>query len=108
MTEYKSLSLETKTKFWKKHIGQWQDSGLSQREYCKANNLKESTFTDWKAKHSTSRKSVTRVPSSVVDNFIQSQGHLELIIKDKLALRIPSNFDSQTLQRLLETLGVAL
>ena len=36
--------------FWTKHISEWKDSGLSQAQYCRTNNLKVKTFSNWKRK----------------------------------------------------------
>jgi len=30
--------------FWDKHVKHWQNSGLSQSEYCRRNNIKEKAF----------------------------------------------------------------
>ena len=30
--------------FWDNHVKQWQNSGLSQSEYCRRNNIKEKAF----------------------------------------------------------------
>jgi hypothetical protein len=35
---------------WKTHLESWKNSGLSQAEYCKRNNLKPVTFSYWKCR----------------------------------------------------------
>ena len=35
---------------WKRHIEEWNKSGLSQKDYCNKNNLKISTFGYWRRK----------------------------------------------------------
>ena len=44
--------------FWVKHLAQWRESGSSQAEYCRKNNLKEHTFSYQKCKriHKSSAK----------------------------------------------------
>ena len=32
--------LEQKLIYWKQHIDSWQESGLTEAEYCRRNNLK--------------------------------------------------------------------
>ncbi len=41
---------EVRAKFWKTHIDKWAETGLSQREYCRQNNLRPNRFTYWKVK----------------------------------------------------------
>tara|TARA_R110001592_G_C13141906_1_gene747390 strand:- start:2010 stop:2336 length:327 start_codon:yes stop_codon:yes gene_type:complete len=36
--------------FWEKHLIQWRETGSSQAEYCRKNNLKEHTFSYQKCK----------------------------------------------------------
>jgi hypothetical protein len=36
--------------FWKNHMKGWEESNLPQREYCRLNNLKVSTFTFWRTR----------------------------------------------------------
>jgi hypothetical protein len=36
--------------FWEKHLTQWRESGSSQAEYCRKNNLKEHAFSNQKCK----------------------------------------------------------
>lgn len=52
MTSVKSReeALEEKRRFWKQHIDDWQDSGLSQVEYCRQHHLIAHRFTYWKHK----------------------------------------------------------
>jgi hypothetical protein len=33
--------------FWKKHIKNWEKSGLNKSEYCRQNNLGYYSFLDW-------------------------------------------------------------
>lgn len=40
--------LEEKRNFWKHHIDRWQESGLSQTEYCRRQNLKPHQLAYWK------------------------------------------------------------
>jgi hypothetical protein len=34
--------------FWAKHSDLWKESGLSQKEYCKKEGLKSTTFSYWR------------------------------------------------------------
>ena len=43
--------LEQKRSYWKQQIEQWQQSGLSQAEYCRRNNLKHHRLVYWKRRY---------------------------------------------------------
>ena len=36
------------TAFWKQHICAWQSSGLNQSQYCHANQIPVSSFSNWR------------------------------------------------------------
>ncbi len=41
---------QSKRACWRHHLDAWQESGLTQVEYCLQNQLNKHTFTYWKAK----------------------------------------------------------
>jgi hypothetical protein len=43
-----SGELEAKQAYWDRRIGQWRDSGLSQRVFCETQGLALSTFQWWR------------------------------------------------------------
>jgi len=53
--------------FWEKHLTQWRESGSSQAEYCRKNNLKEHIFSYQKCK----RLNKTTPTSNTSTGFIQ-------------------------------------
>jgi len=40
-------SIDDRRLFWAEHVRQWQDSGLSQRAYCRLHNLIPRKLTYW-------------------------------------------------------------
>ena len=50
-----SEELEAKQAYWDKRIGQWRDSGLSQRVYCETQGLALSTFQWWRKRLAAGR-----------------------------------------------------
>ena len=53
---------EEKKQFWKSHIEAWENSGLSQIEYCRQHDLVRCRFTYWKGKLDKKSEPVTFVP----------------------------------------------
>jgi len=50
-----SEELEAKQAYWDKRIGQWRESGLSQRVFCETQGLALSTFQWWRKRLADSR-----------------------------------------------------
>jgi transposase len=50
MTANKQTKIRRTRMEWAKHLAAWQQSGLTQGEYCKKHNLKPTLFSAWKRK----------------------------------------------------------
>ena len=44
------MSATDKSDYWQQHFKDWQQSGLSQRDYCKQHNLTFSSFGYWRSR----------------------------------------------------------
>lgn len=101
-----STSRDQKLEFWKYHIDQCQQSGLSQRHYCQANNLALSTLGYWKRK--LGRKPEVPIqfyPLVLTDDSGANHTGLVLHVKgDRFGIEIGSSFSSATLKKLITTL----
>lgn len=53
-----SIDSNTSQRFWQQHITQWQESGLSQADYCRQQALHAHQFSYWKCKLLTVDKPV--------------------------------------------------
>ena len=53
---------EQKRSYWKQHIDNWQETGLTQAEYCRRHNLKHHQLVYWKKRFSRTETDVTFVP----------------------------------------------
>jgi len=93
---------------WQEHIEQWQSSGLTQKEYCRRNGFKWSTFHYWRKRLATSEAAVTlvQVPVGFNGDGSVASGHgLTLLLGDRYKVEIGDNFNASTLARLVDTLG---
>ena len=96
---------------WQEHIQSWEQSGLSQKAYCRAQSLALSTFGYWRRKISHRSKDRPRFYPLAVMPSPEKQakapcGGLQLIIGEKRFLvEIGNDFSEQTLKRLIVTLG---
>lgn len=93
---------EEKAIFWKTHIDQWTESGLSQIKYCHQNDLRPNKFTYWKVKFGKPNLSTELVQVPVSAHFCQTG--LKLNIGRELQVEIPDGFKKETLEQVLSVL----
>jgi len=97
-----------KRKFWKEQIQNWQESNLTQVEYCRKNNLIPHRFTYWKnriVKPAETPMSLVQV--NMKANFNAKPMHtspLRLVFSNQYYVEIDRGFDPVALQQLLYTL----
>jgi hypothetical protein len=88
-------------KFWRHHIQAWQTSGLSQRAYCKKNDLKEYRFSKWKNRLVKDNDShFVRVPVPVT-----IKRSMKVFSPNGFRVDIEEGFDPILLKKLLSVLG---
>jgi hypothetical protein len=97
--------LEQKRIYWKQHIESWQETGLSQTEYCRRHKLKHHQLVYWKKRFSKSEAGVSFVPIKL-DDLMDIPAHpdhaaLRLLINDHLKIEIRHGFDAQLLRQLI-------
>ena len=97
--------LEQKRSYWKQHIESWQETGLTQTEYCRRHNLKHHQLVYWKKRFSKSEAGVSFVPIKLDDLLdIPSQFDttaLCLVINNQFKIEIRHGFDAQLLRQLI-------
>lgn len=87
MDNYKTLPAEEKRKFWQKHIAAWQQSGQSQKEYCRSQKLKKSTLGYWRTRLSR-EKGFIEIPIK-----IESRSTIDIVIRDDVKIQVKTGFD---------------
>ena len=96
----KKSTLE-KSEIWRQHIKNWKQSGLSQKVYCKQENLNFHAFNYWNQKISNKRGS-DFVAIQPIKTASSSEIRLEL--PNGLALSWSGEPDSDYIQSLVESL----
>ncbi len=91
--------LEQKRSYWQQHIESWQESGLSQTEYCRRHDLKPHQLTYWKKRFCEADRGVSFVPVQLVNSF--SGDFLCLVIRDHFKVEIRPGFDPGLLRQLV-------
>ena len=103
-----------KERFWRTMVRQWRRSGLSVRAFCEEQRLSEPSFYAWRRiLRERDSEAVRFLPVQVTPEPQTSAaadaaaGRLELVLSGGWRLRIGSDFDTVTLQRLLAVLREA-
>jgi len=102
-------------KSWIPILADWKKSGLGPREFCRRRRLRESAFWHWKQEipererrrqdrrqGGSSTQALRILPVRVVQSPA-SRVPLEILVGDR-TLRIPGDFDSGVLRKVLEVL----
>lgn len=99
--------LEQKRRFWRKHIQDMHDSGLTQAEYCRQNNLNRRHVWYWKKELSAQN---TPVVVEVPLHRIPDPGQclpprpIRLTVNGRYLFEIEKGFDPFTLHQTLQVL----
>ena len=97
--------LEQKRTYWKQHIDSWQETGLTQTEYCRRHNLKHHQLVYWKKRFLKTETGVSFVPLKLEDLLdIPAQSDfaaLCLVINNHLKIEIRPGFDAPLLRQLI-------
>ena len=96
-------------RYWQEHIERWRSSGMTQKDYCRQNGLKWSTFHYWKQRLREKSSPLNIVQVSLgpveVSNNVQDWHGLVLLIGDLYKVQVGDEFNPATLARLVQTLG---
>ena len=91
--------------YWQNKIKLWEEGGLSQSEYCRQNNIDQQQFSKWKIRLSKNTKNkFVRINVKLRKDF-PNPACLELVIKENYTIKIHSDFNPDTLKKLIETIG---
>ncbi len=101
----KAEQLKQKRIYWKQHIDSWQQTGLSQAEYCRRHNLKHHQLVYWKKRFIKTETQVSFAALKLDDLLdIRRQperASLCLVINDHFRIEIRPGFDAQLLRQLI-------
>jgi hypothetical protein len=97
--------LEQKRIYWKQHIESWQETGLTQTEYCRRHNLKHHQLVYWKKRFLKTETDVSFVPVKLEDLLDippqPERASLSLVVNNHFKIEIRAGFDAQLLRQLI-------
>jgi len=97
--------LAQKRTYWKQHIDSWQETGLTQAEYCRRHNLKHYQLVYWKKRFLKTETEVSFVPLELA--HLQDipcrpdRAALCLVVNNHFKIEISAGFDPQLLRQLI-------
>jgi hypothetical protein len=103
--------LEKKRRYWELQVKQWKESGLSQKEYCRRNNLRDNQLTYWKKRFiKTSGNPVSFVQLQFAGSMGSGRGFgqgsgIRLNIGDEYQVEVDRGFDPEVLKQVVCVLG---
>lgn len=105
-TKSRAEMLARKRRLWEQRIQKWQDSGTSQSEYCRNNDLKVHQFTYWKKRLLPPDLPVSFVELQIAPSETRkiSKKPIRLIINEHFHIEIERDFDSVALRQLVVAL----
>jgi transposase len=100
-----------RAKYWARQMAAWKRSGLSQVEFCRREKIKGGTFAWWKRqlgkaggkpakRRGRPRKKTGRFVEVRLAGASTQQGY-EVLLACGRSIRVPTQFDPQTLSRLI-------
>ena len=97
---------ESKREYWQRHLNRQQDSGLSQRVYCRNEGLSLSQFSYWNRKswQGRGRQESTRLTQVPVELAGASKTAIEIEVPGSYLVRVPGDVSHQQLREVLKAL----
>jgi len=92
--------------FWAEQIQRCEESGLSQKTFCRVNGLARSTFQHWKRKLRRQKEVVSsHIVAVPVDSIPHAPRPLRLHVRGGYLLEVEPGFCRQTLREILEVVN---
>lgn len=98
-----------KKRFWQAQVKSWEKSGLSQNEYCRRNQLRNTQFTYWKKKFSREAAppmSFVPVPMAAAEPAGRSDDSGLTIYLGDIRIKLSSDFNPGSLTKVMAVLGI--
>ncbi len=96
--------------YWTGQVQQWKESGLTQRQYCKNENLSIERLGAWKRRldHENQSESggLVAIPPKIVSSALfTARPALGLVVDERYRVEIPDAFSPSTLEAVLQVLS---
>ena len=103
--------LQSKRDYWQGHVNSWKTSGLSQKAYCKQENISSSTFSSWsksllvRSTESVRFVEIESCSSSIKTKIQDASPTLQLILANGVRIYLVSQANTDLIQQVLHFVG---
>jgi len=87
--------------YWRSHVSNWEESGLSQTEYCRRNNIPFSSFGNWKTKLSEIQPDEALFVEVEHSLMPVHEKHIEVVTTDGIVVRLRESIQRETLRNII-------
>jgi hypothetical protein len=99
---------KSRSDYWRGLLERWSASGLSQRRFCEERGISLSTFTYWRRRLRGESEVESQVPFIPVEikppQGSRRPSHYEVRLESGARIRVPFDFESDSLLRLIDLL----
>ncbi len=95
-------TVEEKESYWFKHYNSFNKSGLTQKEYCRQQEISYWTFNAWKRRFDKSEQDTVmqEIPLKILTDPV-SCSPIEIVFENNIRISVPENFSPETLKRIM-------
>ena len=92
---------QNKRNFWEHHLEQWQQSGLSQRAYCRKHQLEPHRFYYWRQRILKPQPEVSFLPVTLPEGPLRQPQLVRILLSNGCVLELEGRADPEQLERLV-------
>lgn len=92
--------------FWQAHVKAQNESGLTQREYCRQNDISYWSFNHWKPRIENESVQFHEISPTIMQGLPGENRRIAIMIGDTIRISVPDGFSSDTLREILAVLDV--
>jgi hypothetical protein len=91
---------------WLERIHEWEQSGLTQKAFCKQRHLGLASLQRWRRLFKTEEASHNPAPVAFLPVSVKetNPADLTVVVSDDLRIEIPAGFDPNALRQVIEVL----
>ena len=105
MNTSRQAELAEKRRYWKQHLSDWAQSGLTQIEYCRRHDLNRHRFHYWKQKLQKQQPAFIELQFAGKKAAGSSDAPLRLVVDGRYQIAVARDFDPVALQQLIGVLS---
>jgi hypothetical protein len=90
--------------FWQAHVKSQNASGLTQREYCRQNNISYWSFNPWKHRIENESVQFHEISPTIIHGLPGENRQIEITVNNTIRISVPEGFSAATLRDILHIL----